>query len=95
MVKSMKFSDRKRIHVLGIPLRDLVRGNEKAVMEIIAKAFINLHRIDLIAGDGEEDAQVSKSAQLLLFTPGQVITDSWYPKVDPRRGTASQNQDLE
>jgi hypothetical protein len=59
----MKYTDRKRIRVLAIPLRDLIRGDEKTAMEIIAKGFKNLWRIDLVAGDGEEDSQVSKSAQ--------------------------------
>jgi hypothetical protein len=64
----MKFSDRKRIRILAIPLKDLITGNEKKTMECIALGFKHVLRIDLVAGDGEEDAQVSNSVPSLSFT---------------------------
>lgn len=57
----MRFKDRKRITRLAIPLKHIVRGNEKIIMEVIAGAFKNVEVITLIAGDSEDDAQVSFS----------------------------------
>jgi hypothetical protein len=55
MLRYIRTRDAERLRSLAIPLRDLLKSNERRGLAQILCRFRNLERLDLVCGDGLED----------------------------------------
>lgn len=62
--------DSFRVQHLAIPLKDLMKGKLNDMGSLIARTFPKLETLDVIAGDGREDAQWTRDPQIRKRMPG-------------------------